>query len=383
MPSVSCLFHLSGEDIKTENFTLSLPINKCPRLDAICPYFTRFPLSFPWQHLIYAEVGQQLLDPFCGCGTSLLAARLRGLCGTGIECNPVAAAIARAKISTASPSAVIARAAVLLASDDSVELPEGAFWKHCFSPGVLDALCRLRTHFQGTLTTQTDLVLCAILLGLLHGPSDRRLFFSNVMPASYAPSQETLLLFWTDNHMRPPDADVLEIIERRAKYILCETMDTPPARVICGDCRAKEPYANLDTIDHIITSPPYFGLNSFIQDQWLRMWFLGNPKVSEYLITQTSVEAYIKELAQVWRNCASVCRPGASLCVRFGEVPGFNSIHPRAILETSLALADSGWKIKRFKPVVEKHNGTDYTIPCPPPASRPRHEFVLHSRLET
>ena len=204
MPSVSCLFHLSGEDIKTENFTLSLPINKCPRLDAICPYFTRFPLSFPWQHLIYAEVGQQLLDPFCGCGTSLLAARLRGLCGTGIECNPVAAAIARAKISTASPSAVIARAAVLLASDDSVELPEGAFGNTVFPREywMLSVVC---APFSGNPADTNGPVLCNPAWFVTVHPTEG---FSNVMPASMR-HRENVTSFDRQPYA-PSDADVLK-----------------------------------------------------------------------------------------------------------------------------------------------------------------------------
>ena len=49
-------------------------------LNAICPYFTMFPLTFPLavRHR-RARCGEWVLDPFCGRGTTNYAARLVGL----------------------------------------------------------------------------------------------------------------------------------------------------------------------------------------------------------------------------------------------------------------------------------------------------------------
>jgi hypothetical protein len=46
------------------------------RLNAVCPYYTMFPLEFPLSQLqLYPDV-RRVLDPFCGRGTTLYAARL-------------------------------------------------------------------------------------------------------------------------------------------------------------------------------------------------------------------------------------------------------------------------------------------------------------------
>ncbi|HQN00422.1 MAG TPA: DNA modification methylase, partial [Candidatus Hydrogenedentes bacterium] len=352
-------------------------------LDAICPYFTRFPLSFPMTYLRDAVPGEYLFDPFCGCGTSLLAARLKGLSCAGIETNPVAVAIARAKAAPATPEAVMVRAAELLATADTRErLPEGPFWQHCFSPEVLHAVCRFRTHFSKRITTGTDRVLCALLLGVLHGPNDSIPGLSNKMPASYAPSQEALLAYWTTNRLSPPEINVLEVLEKRANYLLSTPLNKVNSRVIHGDSRKQAPYRSLSGVDRVITSPPYFGLNSFLHDQWLRNWFLGNSKGTECLLDQTDTETYARDLARVWRQCASVCRPGATLVIRFGGVPGVQGVVPRTLLEDSLALADSGWKTLRCKPVFRKTNAPP-ALPFRPPAARPANEFELYGRLET
>ena len=79
-------------------------------LNAICPYWTMFPLSFPLAILAEANRGEWVLDPFCGRGTTLYAARKLGLPAVGIDSNEVASAIAAAKMVAAAPEAIVALA---------------------------------------------------------------------------------------------------------------------------------------------------------------------------------------------------------------------------------------------------------------------------------
>jgi hypothetical protein len=55
-------------------------------LNAVCPYFTMYPLSFPLKILQrHAQPESWVLDPFCGRGTTNYAARLLGLPTIGID----------------------------------------------------------------------------------------------------------------------------------------------------------------------------------------------------------------------------------------------------------------------------------------------------------
>lgn len=301
---------------------------------------------------------------------------------TGVECNPVAVAIARAKLPAVSADAVTARAGELLAAGNAkASFPEDPFWQRCFAPGVLDAVCCFRAHFSKTITTDTDVVLCALLLGLLQGPSTREQQFSNIMPASYAPSKESLIAYWTANRLAPPEINVLKGIEKRAQYLLAARTQAARGKVILGDSRSQETYQPLDGFDWVITSPPYFGLNSFIDDQWLRRWFLGNPTAPDCLLDQTDTAIYMRDLARVWRECAKVCRPGARLIVRFGGVPGVEDIVPRALLENALKRADAGWRIEGTRPVAVRRRRPSARLPFPLPAAYPFGEFELFARL--
>lgn len=80
------------------------------RLNSICPYYTMFPLNFPFKALKLASSNEKVSDPFCGRGTSNFAARLRNLSSVGIDVNPIASSITLAKFTNAAhQEAVILR----------------------------------------------------------------------------------------------------------------------------------------------------------------------------------------------------------------------------------------------------------------------------------
>src|SRR5262245_20649708 len=65
----------------------------------MCSYLGSFPPRVP-RRIIERYVGPRtrVLDPFCGSGTTLLEAHLCGRESIGVDLNPLAVAISRAKI---------------------------------------------------------------------------------------------------------------------------------------------------------------------------------------------------------------------------------------------------------------------------------------------
>ena len=97
-----------------------------------------FPLEFPLGVLRDAPETSKVFDPFCGRGTTLYAARLRGLTAVGVDSNPVAVAIAAAKLSSVSTERILSLSAeILRESRGSIDLPDGDFWKWCYHPETL------------------------------------------------------------------------------------------------------------------------------------------------------------------------------------------------------------------------------------------------------
>ena len=71
-------------------------------LNSICPYFAMYPLDYPLG-AIGASGAAAILDPFCGRGTTNMAARLNDIFSVGIDSSVVAFAISSAKMIDTTP----------------------------------------------------------------------------------------------------------------------------------------------------------------------------------------------------------------------------------------------------------------------------------------
>jgi DNA modification methylase len=320
-------------------------------LNGICPYFTMFPLDFPLNILKRrAQVGDVVLDPFCGRGTTNFAARLVGLCSLGVDSSPVAAAITSSKLATATVDEILAEARRILTEREARHIPTSEFWQWAFHPTVLDALCRFREAFLEDCTTDARIALRGILLGALHGPKQKTFpsYFSNQCPRTYAPKPAYATRFWQGRGLVPEPINVLAVIERRAKRYYATSSDITGA-VRLADSReaeALQPDTPEARFDWVITSPPYYGMRTYIPDQWLRNWFVGGPETVEYSssrqLVHSSPSDFSADLLQVWRNAYNVCSDGAKMVIRFGGISDRN-VDPLALVKESLA--DSGWRI--------------------------------------
>ena len=324
-------------------------------LNGICPYFTMFPLDFPLNILQRrARAGDVVLDPFCGRGTTNFAARLVGLRSLGVDSSPVAAAITASKLATATVDDIRAEARRILTEGEPRHIPTSEFWQWAFHPNVLDALCRFREAFLEDCTTDARIALRGIVLGALHGPKQKTFpsYFSNQCPRTYAPKPGYATRFWQGRGLVPEPIDVLAVIERRAKRYYGTSSDITGA-VRLADSRepeALQPETPDTRFDWVITSPPYYGMRTYIPDQWLRNWFVGGPDAVDYSnraqVVHSSPEDFAADLRQVWRNAEEVCAEDAKMVIRFGGITDRRA-DPLDLIKSSLS--DSGWRITTIR----------------------------------
>jgi len=334
----------------------------CAALNAVCPYYTMYPLEFPLRVLQRnAAPGEWVLDPFCGRGTTLYAARLLGLPSIGIDSSPVAAAVAAAKLSSSTPGRIVALArTILYEQDDETEVPRGTFWRWAYHRKTLAGLCQLRRALLENCSSHARLILRAILLGALHGPlmKGKPSYFSNQCTRTFAPKPAYAVRYWQERSQRPPEVDVLAVIEKRSERFLASIPTRTEGQVVQADSRTAAAFPAGRRFSWVITSPPYYGMRTYIPDQWIRNWFLGGPSEVAYTydeqLRHTSPQEFSSQLALVWRNVAAQCHPQARLVVRFGGINDRKQ-NPLSILRDSLAR--SGWHVLTAKRAGTASNG--------------------------
>jgi len=316
-----------------------------------------FPISFPSEQLKLYPATARVLDPFCGRGTTIYAARLAGVPAVGVDVNPVAVAIARAKLAKASLASVIELAQALL-SETAGEVPQGEFWRWCFHPETLQEIVTLRHKLLCIKDTPASELLRALILGVLHGPRNvgEPSYLSNQMPRTYASKPDYAVKFWQVRELRPVRVNTLTVIRRKAERVLSELPPKVAGRVILGDA-ATTMERMRSKFDLIVTSPPYYGMRTYISDQWLRAWFVGGPPRVPYaagtvgqITLQPSQAAFTSALATSWRAVARRSHMGAKLAIRFGTIPS-SKTDPEKMILASLRESAAGWAVRDVCPV--------------------------------
>lgn len=335
-----------------------LPVEtKNTALNGVCPYFTMFPLDFPYSILsTYASPGEWVLDPFCGRGTTNYASRLLRLPSVGIDSSPVAVALSQAKLANTSPQMIIRVAQrILVEIETPSDVPAGEFWEWAFHKDVLQVLCRLREGLLRNCQSDAQKALRAIILGALHGPrpKSRPTYFSNQSPRTYGPKPRYAVSFWKARNLVPEFVNVLTLIGERAQRYYSQESTVAIGTAIKGDSRDERLFSRLlakGKINWVITSPPYYGMRTYLPDQWLRLWFLGGKPNVDYSaqgqVNHASPEIFALQLKQVWLNVGTVCAPGARMVIRFGSIND-RRVDALAILRQSLQ--DSGWEISAIE----------------------------------
>jgi len=294
-----------------------------------------------------------VVDPFCGRGTTNFAARLLGLNTVAMDSSPVATAITAAKLVQIRPHHIVHEAERILKEHARVSRPVGEFWELAYDKRVLTELCRLRNALMERCDTPSRLALRGVVLGALHGPVQRTKasYFSNQSPRTYAPKPAYAVKFWRQRNLLPPAVSVIEVIKSRAERFYDTALPSIGFTVHQGDSRSGMQLNKLKKIDSwTITSPPYYGMRTYIPDQWLRNWFVGGSAKVDYSndhqLSHESPESFSEQLGQVWTNVANLATRGSRLTIRFGGISD-RSASPKEVIRESLLGRD--WEIQTIK----------------------------------
>lgn len=223
------------------------------------PYPAKFPPQIPYQILKrFAKVGDSVLDPFCGSGTTLLEARLLGVSSVGIDINGLACLISKVKITPLTPAQIKTLDTVLSTlSTDSVmwqmgarqpiTIPDIPSITHWFQKNVIEELGLLRERIwkieDADVKDFLKIVMASLIVRVSNQESDTR--FAAIKKA--VPDGFTLHHFLTRAR------------EFRQRIVdLSQDLNGNSARAIVHNADSRNlPFLANNTFDLIITSPPY------------------------------------------------------------------------------------------------------------------------------
>lgn len=320
--------------------------------------YHRYPAKFIPQivsRLIYkyTEPGHLVVDPFGGCGTTLVESKVAGRPSVGIDINPVAVLITKAKITPIEP---------LKLEQEFVELKYG-FGKYddnIINNSIEPKHERIDYWFNSE--QKNKLVFISNETARLKDKDVRNFFycaFSNILKNCS---------IWLQKSNKPTrdlnksPADPFRVFQKQVKAMLKGNADfytklktknslTVPCKVHCTDAR-KIPVKD-NSVSLIVTSPPYVTSYEYADlHQLTAFWFeytkdlsdfrkrfIGtaypnnkqfslNSKIAEEIRNQllskqekiaNEVATYFSEMFQVFHEMKRILIPGGKTCIVIGN----------------------------------------------------------------
>lgn len=261
-------------------------------MHTMCSYHGMFPARLVHYFVQrYTVPGDLVVDPFSGRGTTPLQARVESRRSIANDLNPLAYVLTRAK--SAPPTWTSVNAAV-----DALE--------HGYSRGgnrdtdapgeiemlyhrnTLSQLVYLRDHFlkrSRTKWTREQYMIAGAISGILHGAHRKdgsSQYLSISMPNTFSMSPSYVRKYIKENNLTKPDQDVFACLRDKLARLYLDAIPGQPGSVTHRDAGALLHGSSLrpDSVNLVLTSPPYLRVVNYGQSNWIRLWWLGMDEVA-------------------------------------------------------------------------------------------------------
>jgi DNA modification methylase len=281
---------VAGDEELSAILANALDTEQLPR-DRLTHGFHSYPARMHWATVArvleaLAKPGEHVVDPFCGSGTVLVEARVRGLSATGIDLNPLAVRLSRLKsepldankretlCTLANELRVRSEERVMARDPIRAKLPKNELaW---YEPHVLKEMAGLKAEIDAVEDRQLREACTLVFSSLIVKFSRQR---SDTAEEQIAKRLRKGL--------------VSEFFERKA-YELAERLGEleaqakgPRPKVVEGDARALDELVSRRA-DLVLSSPPYGGTYDYVSHHQRRFAWLG---IDDQTMTRSEIGA--------------------------------------------------------------------------------------------
>ena len=291
-------------------------------LHRICSRTGSFPPALAYYFVMkYSRIGDVVLDPFSGKGTAPLEACLNGRIGVGNDLSPEAYVLTRAKVRPVPYRRVLEwieyaerrmDPSGYRVSDVSDDV------KAFFSNYTLKQILAVRDLIEETEDEDLANFITALMLGILHGPT--KIHLSVKCSHSFSMAPEYVKKYVKKNGVTKPKRNVLKCLRIKAERVFRDGIPAVKGEAYMEDAR-KLPLED-ESVDLVLTSPPYFNMQTYAWDNWLRLWFLGYDyeDVAKILFHTESIEKFKRFMEEVLREIYRVLKWDRAAIIVLGRV---------------------------------------------------------------
>ncbi len=273
-----------------------------------------------------SERGQVVLDPFCGSGTVLVEAQLAGRRGIGVDANPLSVYLSRVKCSPASKaarSAISKHADLAMTEADERRRAKAPphkryspYDRKWFDTHVLLELDSIRHALERISDERIRMPLFLVLSSVLTKVS---------LKAGDSTSRQVQKRIASGYVIRHFGERTRELLGQLEEYASLVGKGPTPVRIFEGDARQLKGIEQ-ESVDLVVTSPPYPGVFDYLEHHELRLRWLGlkadrfskneiGARRQMDRLGDAGLQHWTRDLSKVLAATRRVLRPRAKACL--------------------------------------------------------------------
>jgi len=271
----------------------------------------------------HAVPGSLVFDPFLGRGTTLIEARLHGCRTAGSDVNPLSIRLARPRLRPPTLEQVKERLNSLVLNPSGVGI-DGLL--EFFHPDTLQEIQGWMAYFQQRrelgMMDEVDEWIEMVAANRLTGHSNG--FFSvYTLPPNQAVSIERQKKINAKLKQRPEYRNTRMLILKKTRSLLRDAIPegfSNHSPVLFQASADAIPQVATNSVDLVITSPPFLDEVDYLQDNWMRMWFCGISLKKSSLWQLRSIPDWTARMEASLRELRRVLKKGGVVAFEVGEV---------------------------------------------------------------
>jgi site-specific DNA-methyltransferase (cytosine-N4-specific) len=309
-----------SEDIFKANGDVSSLIH------SLHPYPAKFPPQLP-QNLLkqFSRIGETILDPFCGSGTTLTEARLAGINAVGVDVNPLSCLLAKVKATPLNQTQIVETEEFLSYITEQLLFRQMGIEQEVVSVPLIEGLSH---WFQENVSREL-----AFIKQKIWAVSDEvvrdflKIIFSSIIVRVSNQDSDTR---FAAVDKKIADGSTLKIFSEKANDFLRKIIKFSDE----ANCNSKISVHNNDSrnlsfladesFDLIITSPPYANTyDYYLYHKFRKRWLELDVKFAQYNEIGSRREfSSLKRSPEKWTEDLKICFKEMSRVLKNGK-PAF------------------------------------------------------------
>ena len=286
----------------------------------------------------FCKMEDVVYDPFMGRGTTLIEAQLHGCRAYGNDINPLSQVLTKPRLTPPTLSQIEQRLQEIALPRNNATDPDLLVF---FERGTLQELYGWRQYFrqkqEDDQLDRTDAWLQMVACNRLTGHS-KGFFSVYTLPPNQATSVQAQQKINQKRGQTPEYRDTKQLILKKSKQLLRHSI---PDHFWRDDARLFTESADQttqirsDSVDLVVTSPPFLDTVNYIQDNWLRMWFCDIEMEASKIWQLKRLEDWIFQMKKVFVELRRILKPQGRIAFEVGEVRGGSVLLENAVVEAA------------------------------------------------